>query len=102
MSALLYRTPRTSLHWSTLTEWLHVAYQLEQRRSGTLNGQRKRFHIEAQPLHLIGACDDAEVLIACRNFLTSRQPSRGQRGNAPHTRLIVAINNRLTGLTALL
>lgn len=99
MSTFLYRTPRTLLHWANLSEWLHAAYQLEQRRSGTLNGQRKRFHVEALPLHLIQKCDDPETLKACLSFLTRKQPSRGQRENAAHTPLIVAVNNRLMRLT---
>jgi hypothetical protein len=92
------------MHWSTLTDWLEVAWQLGARRSGSLNNQRKRFHVEALPLRLISECNDPTLLAACRDILThSRgfsQPLRGQRADAPHTALIVAINNRVSRLEA--
>ena len=98
MSRLRYQTPRTFKHWSTLAEWLDVAYGLEQRRSASLNKERRNFHVQALPLHLIDECEDAGTLTACHRFLTRRQPCRGQREHAPHTALIVALNNRISRL----
>ena len=98
MSRSLYRTPRTALKWGTLSGWLQAAYRLEGRRAASLNKQRKQLHIEVLPLHLIEECNDPCVLVACRAYLTREQPRRGQRACAPHTRLIVAINNRLSHL----
>jgi hypothetical protein len=100
MSRAIYRTPRTRLNWSTLSDWLQVAYRLEWRRAASLNKQRKQLHVEALPLHLIAECDDSGVLTACRAYLVREQPKRGQRGSAPHTQLIVAINNKLSRLEA--
>ena len=105
MSKQLFCTPRTRMHWSTLADWLEVSSQLGERRSGSLNKQRKRLHVEALPLGFIAECHDPRLLIACRDVLTHRsrgfsQPPRGQRGDAPHTPLIVAINNRLVRLEA--
>ena len=98
MSRFRYRTPQTLLSWSTLAEWLHVAHQLEQRKSNSLNKERKRSHIQALPLDLVDECTDVTTLMACRGFLTLRRPSRGQRAHAPHTPLIVAIDNRISRL----
>lgn len=99
----IHRTPRTQLCWSSLPEWIDAAWELESRRSSTANTERKRLHVEALPSTLIARTSDKAALEACRSLLTSgpsgfTQPLRGQRADAPHTALIVAINNRLAGL----
>jgi hypothetical protein len=103
MTQQRFHTPRTLMYWSTLADWLEVASQLQQRRSGSLNKQRKQLHVESLPLRLILECDDPKLLVACRHLLSNgpsgfSQPLRGQRGGAPHTPLIVAINNRIARL----
>jgi hypothetical protein len=95
-----YSTPRTRLHWSSLAEWLDAASQLERRRHTYLNNERKRLHVASLPLSLIVDCDEPELLVVCRNLLQHgpthfRRPLRGQRADAPHTRLLVEINNQL-------
>jgi hypothetical protein len=101
--AVQHRTARTRIWWSTLAGWLEAAYALERRRSGTLNKRRKQLHVEALPISLIENCTDAGVLTGCRSLLRNRsggfaQPLRGQRESAPHTTILVAINNRLAQL----
>ncbi|WP_411026022.1 hypothetical protein, partial [Salmonella sp. s55055] len=49
----------------------------------------------------INACSCAPLLRSVKDLLTSgefRHPCRGRRADAPHTPLIVAINNRLQRL----
>ncbi|MGH7193046.1 MAG: hypothetical protein ACREJM_05850 [Candidatus Saccharimonadales bacterium] len=52
---------------------------------------------------MVYQCDDRATLDHCRSWLQSgptdfMQPPRGKRANAPHTVLIVAINNRIAQL----
>lgn len=98
-----YQTPGTQLTWSSLEEWLKAALQLDARRSSLHSKQSCRHHVEALPLSLIPLCLDIATLIACRSLLqrgppSFAQPPRGNRANAPHTQLIMAINNQLARL----
>lgn len=101
-----YQTPGTQLTWTSLEEWLKAAHQLDARRSSLHNKQSSRHHVEALPLSLIPHCFDRATLVGCRSLLQQgppgfAQPPRGNRANAPHTPLIMAINNQLAMLHAL-
>lgn len=104
-SPRVYTTPTTKLTWSTLAQWCDCALTLNARPCSRQNNERMEFHVNVLPLALINTCTDEKALRACRSLLQHgpkhiAQPSRGQRANAPHTALIVAINNRLSALKA--
>lgn len=93
-----FQTPRTTLTWSTLEEWLACARRIDGRRHSYLLHQQARLHIEALPAAIIYQCGHRQTLTDCDNLLRYglfRQPPRGQRLAAPHTALIVAIANRI-------
>ena len=96
-------TPRTTLKWSTLQEWYACARRINDRRSTFLHHEQARLHVKALPIKLIYSCADRTTLSHCSSWLCNgpsdfMQPPRGKRGDAPHTPLIVAINNRIAQL----
>lgn len=100
-----YQTPGTQLSWTSLEEWLKAARQLDARAPSLHNNNSCRHHVEALPLSLIPHCFDRATLIASRSLLQTgppsfAQPPRGNRANAPHTPLIMEINNQLAKLPA--
>jgi ParB family transcriptional regulator, chromosome partitioning protein len=96
----VFPTPRTALTWATLDEWLRCAWRIEHRRASALRTRQAMLHVRALPLSVIDQCSSRATLAACHQLLRNGpprfcQPPRGQRQNAPHTSLIVAIANRL-------
>ena len=93
-------TPTTRLSWTTLGEWCDAWQQLHHRRAaGRRYRQQKLKHLEALPLEMIQAEEDAAVLDEflravphCMNI------PRGLRADHPATPLLQAASNRLTQL----
>jgi hypothetical protein len=101
----LLSNPGTQLTWTSPEEWLKAAHQLDARRSCLHTKQSCCHHVEALPLSLIPLCFDRATLADCLSLLqrgppSFAQPPRGNRANAPHTPLIMAINNQLARLPA--
>jgi hypothetical protein len=95
-----FRTPRTALSWATLEEWLDGARQIDRRRASALRNHQARLHVRALSPGIVYQCSSRATLIACNKLFRHGsshfcQPPRGQRENAPQTRLIVAIANRM-------
>jgi len=96
----LFQTPRTTLTWATLEEWLAGAWRIERRRHSRLSKEQARLHIRALPVSVIYQSASRTTLTGCDRLLRRggtrfSQPPRGQRRHAPQTALIVAIANRL-------
>ena len=95
-----FQTPRTTLIWATLDQWLACARKIERRRPSALRNRQAELHIRALPVSVIYQCTCRATLTACVRLLRRGpthfcQPPRGQRHNAPQTALIVAIANRI-------
>lgn len=96
----LFQTPRTTLTWATLEEWLDCARTIDRRRASTLRNRQAELHVRALPPGIIDQCSRRATLTACDRLLRRGpthfcQPPRGQRRNAPQTALIVALANRI-------
>jgi hypothetical protein len=100
----LSQTPRTTLTWATLEEWLACAWTIERRRPSALRNRQAELHIRALPVSMIYECTSRATLTFCDKLLRRGpthfcQPPRGQRQNAPQTALIVAIANRIAQIS---
>lgn len=98
-----FRTPMTRLSWSTLAEWHHCAMTLRARPPTRGKYERIEAHIRALPKALIDVTRDREALTVTLSLLASTEtpfgrPLRGLRADAPHTPLIMALQNRLAQL----
>ena len=99
----LFQTPRTTLTWATLDEWLDSAWRIERRRHSRLSNEQAQLHIRALPVSVIYQSAGRTTRAACETLLRHggtrfSQPPRGQRRHAPQTALIAAIANRLAQL----
>src|SRR6266581_2615073 len=95
-----FQTPRTTLTWATLDEWLDCDRNIEQRRASTLRNRQAELHVRVLPVSVIYECSSRATLISCDRLLRHGpthfcQPPRSQRQDAPQTALIVAIANRI-------
>jgi hypothetical protein len=96
-----FQTPRTTLTWSNLEEWLTCAWTIEKRRASTLHNKQAELHLRALPTSVIDQCSHRQTLKSCAGLLRDgstrfRQSPRGHRRDAPQTALIVAIANRIS------
>jgi len=94
------QTPRTVLTWATLDEWLACARKIDRRRASRLRNRQAELHARALPVSFVDQCASRAALVSCDRLLRRGpthfcQPPRGQRQNATHTALIVAIANRI-------
>lgn len=95
-----YKTPYSRLFWSNLEEWITVAGIIRARRSSLRRNRQRAGHVAALPVKLIYECQSRKSLDFVLFLLIAHGsdfmlPCRGDRKNAPHTALIVAIKNRL-------
>ena len=93
-------TPTTRLSWATLGQWCDAWQQLHHRcATGRKYDQQKQKHLEALPLEMIQAEEDAAVLDDFLRVVPAymRIP-HGLRANHPATPLLQAANNRLSQL----
>lgn len=99
MKQNVYRTPGTTVTWSSVTDWCLAAMKLDRRRSSRKRNRDLTTHAGIMPLSMIYAETDLEA-IECALYLLKRGPSylcrpeRGYRENHPSTPIIVALNNR--------
>lgn len=94
-------TPHTRLSWNSLGGWQDAALAINARPPSRLRHRQIECHVIALSAAYINACSSAALLRSVKELLTSgdfRLPCRGRRANAPHTPLIVAVNNRLQRL----
>lgn len=95
-----FTTPYSRLHWVSLQEWLFAADVIRARRASFRKNKQREGHVSVLHVKLIYGCQCRKSLNIALNLLTGlgsdfMQPCRGQRENAPHTALIVAIKNRI-------
>lgn len=77
-----YRTPKTTLVWSSLAECLKCANQLERRRVSQRRNLAIRHHWEALPCSVLERCDNRSTLeefLRYYNVGAFEQPTRGKR-----------------------
>lgn len=58
-----YRTPKTTLVWSSLTDWLVCADQLVRRRFSQRRNEAITRHVQALPVAVIDRCNSFMTLI---------------------------------------
>lgn len=99
-----YRTTETNIDWHNLESWAAALYALGKRPGSSKRSRQIDNHLHALPTTLVYACDERDTLIEARDLVVDRQfgarPPRRLRANAPHTPIIVAINNRLYQLSS--
>jgi hypothetical protein len=85
--------------WVTLEKELACAHTIDRRRASALRNRQAELHVRALPVSLVYQCSSRATMVSCDRLFRRGpthfcQPPRGQRQNAPHTTLIVAIANR--------
>ena len=99
-----YRTPETNLVWHDLKSWRAGLVTLGRRHPSAKRYRQLAAHLHALPADLVYGCNDRPTLLSTRTLVIHPQfgnrPPRHHRADAPHTPIIVAINNRLAQLAA--
>jgi len=99
MTNPVYRTPGTTVTWSSVTEWCLAAMKLDRRRLSQKRNRDLTTHSGCMPLSMIYAETDLEAIETAVFLLKSGpkylcRPTRGNRAEHPSTPIIVALNNR--------
>lgn len=93
-----YRTPKTTLVWSCLADWLTCANQLEKRRLSQRRNDAIKQHVLALPVAVIERCNSVLALgdlVAYLNVEAFERPTRGRREVVNETPLIETAKNRI-------
>ena len=100
----VYRTPDTHIDWSDLQSWRDVLVLIGRSRASARRARQLDAHLGLLPIELIYSCSHEPTLRGARALVIDpsfgNRPQRGWRKDAPHTPIIMAINNRLAQLAA--
>ena len=101
-----YRTPETNLVWHDLKSWRAGLVTLGRRHPSAKRYRQLAAHLRAAggPGLWLQRPSDSPTLLSTRTLVIhpqfGKRPPHHHRADAPHTPIIVAINNRLAQLAA--
>lgn len=96
---IYYRTPRTRLTWSTVSEWCDCARQLDRRRLSSKRSRDLETHACILPRSVIAAETSLEAIedaiwLLRHGPIGMRRPQRGYRADHGTTPVLMDLQNR--------